>query len=473
MKVILATISFLIFITGGYIAHADWQVDPKRNTPVCVAEGDQELPDIVEDGQGGVIVVWHDSRDGNRDVYAQHINADGKIQWAENGVPVNVMDFDQGQPVAVSDGGGGAIIAWTDSRDGSQSVYAQRINADGKLLWDVGGVAVCVNDFLKEDVVAMSDGANGAIFAWEDLRNGNGNHDFYAQRIDKNGKPMWTNNGEPVCGAVGDQFDPSLTTDGTGGAIFVWWDIGTPDWNIGAQKLNSQGKPVWGAEGIMVCDVKGIQGNPLLINDGANGAIVVWVDYRDDEMSFVEGDIYAQRLDAKGTHLWAKGGIAICKLPSNQQQPVGISDSAGGIILAWRDERDVYADIYAQRVNKDGKTLWQEDGVPICVAGGMQSEPKSISDSASGAVIFWKDFRKDYDDKSADEIFAQRINNIGKFLWQKDGVAVCTAGGQQLCPRAASDGKGGAFIVWSDFRNKEGDIYIQPCGFPKKVKSKE
>jgi len=461
MKVVLASTLFLVFITGGFIARADWQIDPKQNMPVCVAEGDQELPSVVKDGQGGAIVVWHDSCNGNRDVYAQRINADGKIQWAENGVPVCVMDLDQSQPVAVSDGEGGAIIVWTDARDGNQDVYAQRINADGKLLWNVKGVEICVDDFLQEDVVVIPDGANGAIFAWEDMRNGNGNQDIYAQRIDKNGNPMWTNNGEPACRAAGNQYDPFLTTDGAGGAIFVWWDVGTPDWNIGAQRLNSQGKPVWGAEGVMVCDVKGVQGNPFVLNDGANGAIVVWIDYRDDEMMFVEGDIYAQRLDAKGTQLWAEGGVAICKLPSNQQQPAGISDGAGGVVVAWRDERDIYADIYAQRINMDGKALWQADGLPICVAEGRQSEPNLISDGASGAVIFWKDFREDYSDKGADDIFAQRISSAGKLLWQKEGVAVCTAEGQQLYPRAAPDGKGGAFIVWCDFRNKEGDIYIQ------------
>ena len=441
MRIILVVIFSFIFIIGHFTADSDWQIDPKQNMPVCVAEGDQELPNIVEDGQGGVIVVWHDSRDDNRDVYAQRINADGKIQWAENGVPVCVMDFDQSQPVAVSDGEGGAIIAWTDSRGRNQDVYAQRINADGKLLWDIKGVGVCMDNALQEDVVAIPDGASGVILTWEDLRNSN--QDIYAQRIDKNGKPMWTNNGEPVCKTAGDQFDPSLTTDGVGGAIFVWWDTGVPEWKVSAQRLDAQGKPLWGAGGIRVCHAKGVQGNPLVLNDGANGAIVVWVDYRDDEMMFVKGDIYAQRLDADGTQLWAKDGIPICKLPSNQQQLAGISDDAGGVIVMWRDERDVYADIYAQRIDKDGKALWQKDAVPICVAEGRQSEPKLISDGTSGAVIFWKDFRADYGDKTADDIFAQRISNAGKLLWQKDGVAVCTADGQQLYPRAAPDGKGG------------------------------
>ena len=53
--------------------------------------------------------------------------------------------------------------------------------------------------------------------------------------------------------AMGDQYDPVLIADGEGGAIFAWWDISTPDWNIFAQRLSAEGKPMWnsvdGAEG--------------------------------------------------------------------------------------------------------------------------------------------------------------------------------------------------------------------------------
>ena len=37
----------------------------------------------------------------------------------------------------------------------------------------------------------------------------------------------------------------SLIADGQGGAIFAWWDISTPDWNIFAQRLSAEGSPLW------------------------------------------------------------------------------------------------------------------------------------------------------------------------------------------------------------------------------------
>ena len=52
-------------------------------------------------------------------------------------------------------------------------------------------------------------------------------------------------NGVPVYSGAGDQYDPVLIADGPGGAIFAWWDISTPDWNIFAQRLSAKGKPLW------------------------------------------------------------------------------------------------------------------------------------------------------------------------------------------------------------------------------------
>ena len=47
-----------------------------------------------------------------------------------------------------------------------------------------------------------------------------------------------------------------------------------------------------------------------------------------------------------------------------------------------------------------------------------------------------------------------------KSIWTFNGMPVSTADGDQIAPRAIPNGKGGAFIVWSDYRGKDADIYI-------------
>ena len=146
-------IIWITFIHIGFFAGAAlclWPDDPAQNVPVCTAEHIQEFPFVVTDGAGGVIAIWHDVRNGNRDIYAQRINAEGEMQWSLNGIAVYAGEHEQGWPVAVSDGAGGAIIAWGDGRNNRLDIYAQRVDANGKILWDTAGVQVCVDDARQE-----------------------------------------------------------------------------------------------------------------------------------------------------------------------------------------------------------------------------------------------------------------------------------------------------------------------------------
>jgi hypothetical protein len=47
-----------------------WTID---GVALCTAASDQIYPTIVSDGGEGAIVTWYDYRDGNADVYAQHV----------------------------------------------------------------------------------------------------------------------------------------------------------------------------------------------------------------------------------------------------------------------------------------------------------------------------------------------------------------------------------------------------------------
>ena len=271
---------------------------------------------------------------------------------------------------------------------------------------------------------------------------------------------MWTPNGVPVNRSEGHQYDCVLVTDRSGGAIFAWWNI-TPDWDVFAQRLDAKGETVWDNDGIPVCVAPGNQGAPLIIPDGAGGAFCVWTDYRNAPNRFIiSADLYAQRIDAHGNALWETDGISICDQPSNQQQPTGVSDGAGGMIVAWWDERDVFSDIYAQRVSPNGKMLWEVNGIPVCAAGGEQRNPGSTSDGTLGAIVYWLDYREDFGNTTADSIYAQRIDPNGRSLWSQNGIPICTADGTQLTPQATPNGRGGAFIIWSDGRTEEPDIYF-------------
>ncbi len=55
----------------------------------------------------------------------------------------------------------------------------------------------------------------------------------------------------------------------------------------------------------------------------------------------------------------------------------------------------------------------------------------------------------------------QEVSSSGGIEWTNNGVAICTAIGDQIAPQLCSDGSGGAIITWFDTRNahSEDNIY--------------
>ena len=446
---------FLLFAIVHLPTQAQWM--PVENLPVCTSKNAQHFPVLTNDGKDGVIVAWRDARNDNYDIYAQRISSKGDMLWIPNGIAVCDHKAPQSSPAIVSDLRGGAIIVWGDTRNSMQDSYAQRVDANGKKLWNPDGVEVCTDAALQDDFTVIPDGNGGVIVIWEDWRAGN--QDIYAQKISGEGKAVWKQNGISVYSGEGDQYDPALISDGAGGFIVVWWDISTPDWNIFAQRIDSKGNKVWDSP-IPVCTAQGNQGGPTIVTDGNGGAFCVWSDYRNDPNFYTKAQLYAQHIAADGTILWEKDGIPICELSVNQQQANCVSDGAGGFIVVWWDDRDIFADIYAQRVNVQGKILWDKNGAPICTEGGVQQIPMLVSDGAGGAIAYWLDYREDFGDTTEDAIYAQRIDANGTPLWKENGVPVCAADKEQITPRAVSAGVGSVIVVWSDARGNDYDIYI-------------
>ena len=93
--------------------------------------------------------------------------------------------------------------------------YAQRVSATGVPLWNPNGIVVCRAFGGQMNLSAVSDGSGGAIVAWQDGRGGSG-FDIYAQRIDGTGALRWANDGVALSTAAAIQARPAIASDGHG-----------------------------------------------------------------------------------------------------------------------------------------------------------------------------------------------------------------------------------------------------------------
>lgn len=434
--------------------------------PICTKPGEQRNPHLVPDGSGGVIITWQDDRslaEWRTAIYAQRLNSSGVPLWKDNGEAICVQTMDQQVPYIISDSLGGAIITWTGQRTGEieKDIFAQRVDANGNTMWTDNGTAICTADGNQGGGGSVPDSSGGAIIVWADGRSGEGN-DLYAQRVDSSGIALWTDNGTSVCNAIGQQLFHEIVSDGSGGAIIAWLDDRNGSYsNIYAQRLDGSGNSLWTNNGIAVCTANNTNGDIQLVSDGSGGAIIVWVDSRNYNSSLK--DIYAQRVDAAGNTLWTDNGTPLCTIEGHQLNPQLVADGSGGAIVTWEDLRLIAnTDIYAQRVNASGQALWTDNGTAVCTADELQLNPQLTSDTSGGIIITWEDRRRTPNIQLFD-IYAQRMDTAGNTLWEDDGIAVCTANNTQEKVQLVSDGADGAVFVWQDDRIpfNEFDIYAQ------------
>jgi hypothetical protein len=209
-------------------------------------------------------------------------------------------------------------------------------------------------------VELVSDGLGGAFATWDDVRSGNS--DIYAQRVDADGNLMWSTAGVAVCTEdMRDQLDPQITRNGSGGVVIVWADSRTSYFDIYAQSLSGSGVAQWTIDGIAVCAAVDEQTAPHCVSNTAGDVTIVW----EDERHGYDVDIYAQRIDAGGNALWTGTGVEICRAYANQQVTRIARDGENGVYISWVDYRSTNYDIYAQHVDAGGDIQWREGGIVV------------------------------------------------------------------------------------------------------------
>ena len=439
---------------------AQWSDDTELNTAVCTDSDVQFTSSVMSDGSGGMFIVWT-NKYTNRDIYFQHVNNAGYYQGSSSGILV-CNDADNSELATIcDDGNDGVIICWQDDRNSATDldIYAQRFDSNGTAQWTANGKSICNETGYQRSVTTISDGNGGAILAWRDNRNGN--YDVYAQRIDSDGNSVWTADLLLSLSTVTDHDGvPTITTDGAGGAIVSW----RRDNNyIYVQRIDAAGNLLWDGsthDPANITPVVIIVGNaisnasadPTIISDGNNGA------YLTARIHGPNGNIYLQRIFNDGS-TWTNGvNISNTGGTSVSNTPIIIQDQSSYIFIAWEDYRNgSTADIYVQKINSLGTLQWTSTGVELCVAANNQIVTGITSDGAEGVIISWDDQR----DGGDYNIYSQHVNSSGTVQWTVDGKIICDNSANQSGSKMVTNNDNGGIICWNDSRTDASDIYVQ------------
>ncbi|MFO7964204.1 MAG: hypothetical protein R6U50_09815 [Desulfobacterales bacterium] len=406
-KALAATVFFvcfcLLFPQAGFAA---WSSDP---IPVTTEFDKQCRPQVVYDGSGGYYVVWQDF---DVDVvFAQHYTPAGDPMWND---PVQVgsgtcYHMQESAP----DGSGGLLVSFYDC----SYTRVQRVNADGSLAWNAGGVAV-IDD---SDSWIAPDGAGGAIVM---------SYYGYVNKVAADGTLPWTDADNPLVFSSSSSAT-KIAPDGEGGAILVWLESS----NVMANRIDSEGN-FYGEP----LDLSSGSGPycPRLIPDYNGGAIVAWMESGDTDYV-----VRAQKIDGdSGQVLWGEGGGLVALSPD--PWPVDLApDGSGGAFINWGDwDNDV---VYAQYMDVNGDPVWANP-VALSSAGDLDEiawhPHNTVADGQGGFITAWGN--------PSQQIKAQRVDAAGSLLWGVDGAVLADGNYIDYPPKVTSNGQGGAVAVWVD-----------------------
>lgn len=467
MKKIIGMI-LLLGISFGLFADVLWEND---GVPVRLGVNIEWTRSSVVMDDGSIVYVWSDTRDGDRDIFGQKIDADGNPVWGENsgsteypemmeGIKINGEVNRQEDIVAINAGDGNVIVAWIDFRNETNGdVYAQKLNSEGEIQWDPAGVPLCLISGGQISLNIVNDANGGIYLVWYDGRNPGGT-DIYGTHLLGDGTIAagWSVDGDPIVNASGGQNQHTFWEDGTGGAILAWHDERSPDnEDIYIQRIASNGDLLWGENGTLLTDTPGVQEKPKVAPDTDGNFVFAWIDKSVDVSG---GNLRAMKVDLNGNNVWTNetiiyAGEGVQRNPRLEQNP------EGGVFAVWEDGRNnsEFKDIYAQKINSDGTLAWNTTGVEVTTNENDQLNPRLVNDGDGGCWIIWDDGR--FLGHPNEDIYVQHLDNAGTAEFEAGGKFVCNAIREQFSPLIKRNSEGGYLVTWGDNRSGSTGIYMQ------------
>ncbi len=458
MKSLCVYGGLLVLALGAVSAPGGWSTDCAENLLVADRASEQVIPKVAGTPDGGCYIAWFDLAFGGYQVYLQRLDARGNELWPHNGILVSdnpqdswLTDWDM-----LCDSAGNAVLTFVDIRAAEFDVYAYRIDPDGVFLWGADGIALSENEIMDYTPRLAETSDDAFVFAWTS------DEGIRIQKVTAAGEKLFAGDGLLITGTGGDLPGfPRVVAAEDGGFILSW--VRTIAWSgskhVRGQKFDALGQPQWGANPLSIFDAGSVPMayQPLLVSDGAGGAIYAW-HFGGYPTPF---DSRVQHIDAEGNELFAHNGLSLSQQSSHNRADPTIVYAADtgdlyGFWVEYAPEPDSWRGLYGQRVSAAGSRMWGSSGVQIApIDPDVDDMPHAVL-SPDGATVFYLVY---LDGTMITPIVAARLDAAGGFVWGPKDISSCESSKSRIPVTAGPTGM--AVVAWEDDRGASPDVYAQ------------
>ncbi|MCX6641057.1 MAG: T9SS type A sorting domain-containing protein [bacterium] len=443
---VLALTALLLFAALTSLpAHAQWSTDPHQNTVISYGASS---PKMVSDGNGGAIIAWWDF--SYHALYVQRLDRYGYAFWGEGGIHVygdggfEYEDFD-----LCEDGAGGCVLAFIDMHEVSYPVFnyqvhAQRLDSLGNFRWGDNGPRICSSDSNVSHPSVEPDGLGGYFIIWEDTRLADYNQIVYGQHLSAMGYTTWSDDGIPMGGPCHDSSCHSALYASLPGYAFAIWQIYIED-NWG-QRIDIDGNLHWGGMGADLPDDIGDWNT--FISDDVGGCIAAGT------RSLWGGGFanYAQRFDSLANPMWGDSAICFSVECNHNSFTRRLVRNQTGTYAAWSDDHTTPTQGYIEKFDDNGNLLWGLQGHSITANDSNPSYEPYIATTNSDELVMGYF----YTTPTVRGQRAQKWDSDGNSLWEQGAVILTYSDMGPLSSKVISDMAGGGIFSWTD-----GILYAQ------------
>jgi hypothetical protein len=202
-------------------------------------------PEILPDGAGGALLLWHRYLGGVYNSAVQHLDANGNELWPHQGLVVSTLGgMYHISPTFTFDEASGDTYVFWDERNTNQSAWGisgQRFDAAGSRLWGASGRSFLPTSSLYLYHLRALPAAGGALLFWIDEPGGFGNARVRGFRVDTAGNWLW--GAEPLGVSTllsgKSRLPAAVAPDGT--ALLVWEDDRAGTVDVYGQNVRADG----------------------------------------------------------------------------------------------------------------------------------------------------------------------------------------------------------------------------------------
>jgi len=350
------------------------------------------------------------------------------------------------------DSSGGFVIAWYSyTQDGSgDGVFGRRFDSSGTAL----GPEFQVNQVTTGDQrnpTISHDSSGGFVAVWNSFGQDGSSDGVFGRRFDSSGSPL---GGEFQLNeyTTSSQEYPTISHDWSGGFV-VAWHSHTQDGSsngIFGRRFDSSGVAL-AAEFQANQYTTDQQSQPTISHDSSDGFVVAWYSYQQDGPG---SGVFGRRFDSSGTALGAE--FQVNQYTTSYQTDPSIShDWSDGFVVAWESVGQDGSDtgIFARRFDSSGSALDAEFQVNQHTTS-YQGEPTISHDQSGGFVVVWDTYGQD---GAGDGVFGRRFDSSGSALGAEFQLNQYTTNNQTY-PAVSHDSSGGFAVAWAS-QGQDGSAY--------------